>query len=149
MSWHLLTVELPRRYQGQQNGGKHERLSALLRISSPDSTSDETGSAFAGARRGAHETRDTFAGGKWPEFGCFVRAKVSVVSNVCGEELAVVPSVSSRGSDPPALVSSVSGEVVGGCCEVAVTPIGVKILAQQVWILGETEKKFALQAKKR
>lgn len=94
----------------------------------------ETGSAFAGARRGAHETRDTFAGGKWLEFGCFVRAKVSVVSNVCGEELAVV--------------SSVSGEVVGGCCEVAVTPIGVKILAQQVWILGETEKKFALQAKK-
>lgn len=108
----------------------------------------ETGSAFAGARRGAHETRDTFAGGKWPEFGCFVRAKVSVVSNVCGDELAVVPSVSSRGSDPPALVSSVSGEVVGGCCKVAVAPISVKKLAQQVWILGETEKKFALLAKK-
>ena len=95
----------------------------------------ETGSAFAGARRGAHETRDTFAGGKWPEFACFVRAKVSVVS--------------SRGSDPPALVLSVSGEVVGRCCEVAVAPIGVKKLAQQEWILGETEKKFALQAKKR
>ena len=60
---------------------------------------------------------------------------MSVVSNVCGEELAVV--------------SSVSGEVVGGCCEVAVAPIGVKKLAQQAWILGETEKKFALQAKKR
>ena len=80
-------------------------------------------------------SRDTFAGGKRPEIGCFVRAKVS--------------SVSSRGSDPPALVSSVSGEVVGGCCEVAVTPISVKKLAQQAWILGETEKKFALQAKKR
>ena len=44
----------------------------------------ETGDAFAGARRGVHETRDTFAGGKRPEFGCFVRAKVSAVSNVCG-----------------------------------------------------------------
>jgi len=30
-----------------------------------------------------------------------------------------------------------------------VAPIGVKKLAQQEWILGETEKKFALQAKKR
>lgn len=124
-----------RRYQGCDGGSKHERLSALLRISSPDSTSDETSGAFAGARRGVHETRDTFAGGKWLEFGCFVRAKVSVVS--------------SRGSDPPALVLSVSGEVVGRCCEVAVAPIGVKKLAQQEWILGETEKKFALQAKKR
>lgn len=95
----------------------------------------ETGDAFAGARRGAHETRDTFVGGKWPEFGCFVRAKVSAVS--------------SRGSDPSALVSSVSGEAVGGCCEVAVAPIGVKKLAQQARILGETEKKFALLAKKR
>ena len=84
---------------------------------------------------GVDETRDTFAGGKWPEFGCFVRAKVSAVS--------------SRGSDPPALVLSVSGEVVGRCCEVAVAPISVKKLAQQEWILGETEKKFALQAKKR
>ena len=108
----------------------------------------ETGSAFAGARRGVDETRDTFAGGKWLEFGWFVRAKVSSVSNVCGEELAVVPAVSSSGSDPPALVLSVSGEVVGGCCEVAVAPIGVKKLAQQAWILGETEKKFALLAKK-
>lgn len=111
--------------------------------------SDETGDAFAGARRGVHETRDTFAGGKWPEFGCFVRAKVSVVSNVCGEELAEVPVVSFCGSDPPALVSSISGEAVGGCCEVSVAPISAKKLAQQVWILGETEKKLALLAKKR
>ena len=124
-----------RRYQGCDGGSKHECLSALLRISSPDSTSDETGDASAGARRWVDETRDTFAGGKWPEIGCFVRAKVSVVS-FCG-------------SDPPALVSSVSGEVVGRCCEVAVAPISVKKLAQQEWILGETEKKFALQAKKR
>jgi hypothetical protein len=123
-----------RRYQECDGGSKHECLSTLLRTISPDLTSDETGSAFAGARRGAHETRDTFAGGKWPEFGCFVRAKVSVVS-FCG-------------SDPPALVSSVSGEAVGGCCEVAVAPISVKKLAQQEWILGETEKKFALLAKK-
>ena len=135
MSWHLLTVELLRRYQECDGGSKHERLSALLRISSPDSASDETGDAFVDARRGVHETRDTFAGGKWPEFGCFVRAKVSVVS-FCG-------------SDPPALVSSVSGEVVGGCCEVAVAPISAKKLAQQEWILGETEKKLALLAKKR
>ena len=135
MSWHLLTVELPRRYQGQQNGGKHERLSDLLRISSPDSTSDETSGAFAGARRGVHETRDTFAGGKWLEFGCFVRAEVSVVS-FCG-------------SDPPALVSSVLGEVVGRCCEVAVVPISAKQLAEQAWIPGETGTKFALLAKKR
>ena len=97
--------------------------------------SDETGSAFAGARRGVDETRDTFAGGKWPEFGCFVRAKVSAVSF--------------RGSDPPALVLSVSGEVVGRCCEVAVAPISAIKLAEQVWILGETGTKFALQAKKR
>lgn len=124
-----------RRYQGCDGGSKHERLSALLRISSPDSTSDETGDAFAGARRGVDETRDTFAGGKWPEFGCFVRAKVSAVSF--------------RGSDPPALVLSVSGEVVGRCCEVAVAPIGVKKLAQQEWILGDTGTKFALLAKKR
>ena len=124
-----------RRYQECDGGSKYERLSDLLRISSPDSTSDETSGAFAGARRGVHETRDTFAGGKWPEFACFVRAKVSVVS--------------SRGSDPPALVLSVSGEVVGRCCEVAVAPIGVKKLAQQEWILGETEKKFALLAKNR
>ena len=81
----------------------------------------ETGSVFVGARRGVHETRDTFAGGKWPEFGYFVRAEVS----------------------------SVSGEVVGGCCEAAVALIGAKKLAQQEWILGHTAKKFALQAKKR
>ena len=108
-----------RRYQECDAGGKHERLSVLLRISSPDSTSDETGDAFAGARRGVHETRDTFAGGKRPEIGCFVRAKVSAVSNVCGEEIAVVSAVSFRGSDPPALVLSVSGEAVGGCWESA------------------------------
>ncbi len=96
-----------------------------------------------------HETRDTFAGGKWPEIGCFVRAKVSAVSNVCGKELAVVSVVSSRGSDPPALVSSVSGEVVVGCFGAVVAPIGAKKLAHQEWILGHTAKKFALQAKKR
>ena len=79
----------------------------------------ETGSAFAGAWRGVRETRDTFAGGKRPAIGSFVRAEVSAVSNVCGEELAEVLVVSFRGSDPPALVSSVSGEVVGGCCESA------------------------------
>ena len=62
-------------------------------------------------------------------------AEVSVVSNVCVKELAVVSVVSSRGSDPPALVLSVSGEVVGGCCEAAVAPVSAK--------------KFALQAKKR
>ena len=138
-----------RRYQECDGGSKYERLSALLRISSPDSTSDETGSAFAGARLGVHETRDTFAGGKWPEIGSFVRAEVSAVSNVCGEELAVVSVVSSRGSDPPALVSSASGEVVGGCCEVAVALIGAKKIAQQEWILEQTAKKFAPQAKKR
>ena len=60
-----------------------------------------------------------------------------------------MPVVSFCGSDPPALVSSVSGEAVGGCCEVSVAPISAKKLAQQVWILGETEKKFALLAKKR
>ena len=81
--------------------------------------SDETGDAFAGTRRGVRETRDTFAGGKWPEIGSFVRAKVSAVSNVCGKELAEVSVVSFRGSDPPALVLSVSGEVVGGCWESA------------------------------
>ena len=95
--------------------------------------SHETGDAFAGARRGVHETRDTFAGGKWPEFGCFVRAEVSAVSNVCGEELAEVQVVS----------------FCGGCCEVSVAPISAKKLAQQEWILGETEKKLALLAKKR
>ena len=95
----------------------------------------ETVIAFAGARRGVHETRDTFADGKWPEIGCFVRAKVSAVSNVCDEELAVVSVVSSRGSDPPALVSPVSGEAVGGCSESDVAPVSAK--------------KFALQAKKR
>ena len=101
-----------RRYQECDGGSKHERLSALLRISSPDSTSDETGDAFAGTRRGVRETRDTFAGGKWPEFGCFVRAKASAVSNVCGKELAEV--------------SSVSGEAVGGWCEVTAAPISAK-----------------------
>jgi hypothetical protein len=80
-----------------------------------------------------HETRDTFAGGKRPEIGSFVRAKVSVVSF--------------RGSDPPALVSSVSGEVVGGCCEAAVAPISAKKLAQQESISGQTAKKFALRVK--
>lgn len=124
-----------RRYQECDGGSKHERLSALLRISSPDSTSDETSGAFAGARRGMHETRDTFVDGKRPEIGCFVRAEVSAVS--------------SRGSDPPALVLSVSGEVVGRCCEVAVAPISAKKLAEQVWILGDTGTKFALLAKKR
>ena len=68
---------------------------------------------------------------------------------VLGEELAEVPVVSFCGSDPPALVSSVSGEAVGGCCEVSVAPISAKKLAQQEWILGETEKKLALLAKKR
>ena len=82
-----------------------------------------------------HETRDTFAGGKWPEIGSFVRAEVSAVSNVCGKERAEV--------------SSVSGEVVGGCCEVAVALIGAKKIAQQEWILEQTAKKFAPQAKKR
>lgn len=124
-----------RRYQECDGGSKYERLSALLRISSPDSTSDETGSAFAGARLGVHETRDTFAGGKWPEIGSFVRAEVSAVSNVCGKELAEVLSA--------------SGEVVGGCCEVAVALIGAKKIAQQEWILEQTAKKFAPQAKKR
>ena len=79
----------------------------------------ETVIAFAGARRGVHETRDAFAGRKWPGIGRFVRAKVSVVSTVCGKELAEVPAVSYRGSEPPALVSSVSGKVVGRCCESA------------------------------
>lgn len=96
-----------------------------------------------------HETRDIFAGGKRPEFGCFVRAEVSAVSNVCGKELADVSSVSSCGSDPPALVLSVSGEVVGGCCEAAVAPVSAKKFALQEWILEQTAKKFALQAKKR
>jgi len=77
-----------------------------------ESGEGETVIAFACARRGLHETRDAFAGGKWPENGRFVRAKVSVVSTVCGKELAEV--------------SSVSGEVVGGCCETAVAPISAK-----------------------
>ena len=55
--------------------------------------------------------------------------------------------VSFRGSDPPALVSSVSGEVVGGCCEAAVAPISAKKLAQQESISGQTAKKFALRVK--
>ena len=59
---------------------------------------------------------------------------MSAVSNVCAKELAVVPSV--------------SGEVVGGCCEAAVAPISAKKLAKQEWILGETETKFAMLAKK-
>ena len=78
-----------------------------------------------------------------------MRAKVSAVSNVCGKEIAEVSVVSSRGSDPPALVSSVSGEVVGGCCEAAVARVSAKKLAQQEWILDQCAKKFALQAKKR
>ena len=81
------------------------------------------------------ETGDAFAGGKWPEIGCFVGAEVSAVSF--------------RGSDPPALVSSVSGEASDGRVVAAVAPIGAKKLAQQGWILGETETKFALLAKKR
>ena len=59
-----------------------------------------------------------------------------------------MPVVSFCGSDPPALVSSVSGEAVGGCCEVSVAPISAKKLAQEEWILGETETKFAMLAKK-
>ena len=54
---------------------------------------------------------------------------------MCGKEIAVV--------------SAVSGEEVGGCCETAVAPISAKKLAHQEWILGHTAKKFALQAKKR
>ena len=69
---------------------------------------NETSDAFAGARRGVHETRDTFAGGKWPEIGCFVRAKASAVSNVCGEELAVVSVVSNHDDDELAKAPSVS-----------------------------------------
>ena len=61
----------------------------------------------------------------------------------------MVSVVSSRDSDPPALVSSVSGEAVGGCCEVAVAPVSAKKFAHQEWILERTAKKFALQAKKR
>lgn len=124
-----------RRYQECDGGSKHERLSILPRTRSPDLASDETG--------------DAFAGGKRPEIGCFVRAKVSAVSNVCAKEIAEVSAVSFRVSDPPALVSSVSGESVGGCCEVAVAPVSAKKFAHQEWILERTAKKFALQAKKR
>lgn len=74
---------------------------------------------------------------------------MSAVSNVCAKEIAEVSVVSFGGSDPPALVSSVSGEAVGGWCEVAAAPISAKKFAQQEWILGHTAKKFALQAKKR
>ena len=81
-----------------------------------------------------HVTGDAFAAGKWPEIGCFVGAEVLAVSNVCAKELAVVPSV--------------SGEVVGGCCEAAVAPISAKKLAKQEWILGGTETKLAMLAKK-
>ena len=49
-----------------------------------------------------NETSDAFAGGKWPEFGCFVRAEVSSVSNVCAKELAVVSSVSDEAAAGPA-----------------------------------------------
>ena len=59
-----------------------------------------------------------------------------------------MPVVSFCGSDPPALVSSVSGEAVGGCCEVSVAPISAKKLAQEEWILGGTETKFAMLVKK-
>ena len=72
-----------------------------------------------GVASGEGETGDAFAGRKWPGIGRFVRAKVSVVSTVCGKEVAEVPAVSYRGSEPPALVSSVSGKVVGRCCESA------------------------------
>ncbi|MFQ9340182.1 MAG: hypothetical protein ACLR2J_05220 [Actinomyces sp.] len=81
----------------------------------------ETGDAFAVGWGAVRETGDAFAGGEWPEIGSFVRAEVSAVS----------------------------GEVVGGCCEAAVAPISAKKLAQQEWILEQTAKKFALQAKKR
>ena len=81
------------------------------------------------------ETGDAFAGGEWPEIGRFVGAEVSAVSF--------------RGSDPPALVSSVSDEAADGRFVAAVAPIGAKKLAQQGWILGQTAKIFALQAKKR
>ena len=74
---------------------------------------------------------------------------MSAVSNVCAKELAEVSVFSPRGSDPPALVLSVSGGVVGGCCEAAVAPVSAKKFALQEWILEQTEKKFALQAKKR
>ena len=121
-----------RRYQDCDGGSKHERLSTLPRIRSPDSASDETRDTFAGARRGVHVTGDAFAAEKWPKIGGFVRAKVSAVSF--------------RGSDPPALVSSASREVVGGCFEVAAAPIGAKKLAQCDWILGGTAKKLALRA---
>ena len=121
-----------RRYQDCDGGSKHEHLSALLRTRSPDSAADETGGAFAAVRRGAYETGDAFAGGKWSEIGGFMRAEVSAVSF--------------RGSDPPALVPSVSGEVVGRCFEVAAAPIGAKKLAPRDWILGRTAKKFALRA---
>ena len=80
-----------------------------------------------------HVTGDAFAGGKWPEIGCFVGAEVSAVSF--------------RGSDPPALVSSASGEVVGGCFEAAVDPNGAKKLAQRDWILGGAAKRLVLLAK--
>lgn len=59
---------------------------------------------------------------------------MSAVSNVCAKELAVV--------------SSVSGEAVGGCCEAAVAPVSAKKFALQEWILVQCAKKFALQAKK-
>lgn len=97
-----------RRYQDCDGGSKHEHLSTLLRTRSPDSTSDETG--------------DAFAAGKWPEIGCFVRAEVSAVSF--------------RVSDPPALVSSVSGEAVDRCCGASVAPVGAIKLAQRDRILG-------------
>ena len=70
---------------------------------------------------GKGETGDAFAGGEWPEIGCFVRAEVSAVS----------------------------GEAVGGWCEVAAAPISAKKFAQQEWILERSAKKLALQAKKR
>ena len=111
-----------RRYQDCDGGSKHEHLSTLLRTRSPDSTSDETGDAFAVARRGVHVTGDAFAAGKWPEIGCFVRAEVSAVSF--------------RVSDPPGLVSSVSGEAVDRCCGASVAPIGAIKLAQRDRILG-------------
>ena len=81
-----------------------------------------------------HETGDAFAGGKWPEIGRFVGAEVSAVSI--------------RGSDPPALVSSVSDEAADGRFVGAGGPIGEIKLAQQGWILGEAETKFAMLAKK-
>ena len=80
------------------------------------------------------ETGDAFAGGKWPEIDCFVGAQVSAVSF--------------RGSDPPALVSSVSDEAADRRFVAAVASIGAKKFALQRASSGPSAKKFALLAKK-